>query len=270
MTPSAISPGSSKSWRRCARPRPAARGTWSRISRPSRPTRSKKPTKWPTRSRATILTISRTSSATCCCRWCSTPAWRRSGRVRLRRRGAGDHREAGSPASACVRRSSSRDPQAVKGLWEDIKAQEKRQQGARTAGASRRGGALAGVPVSVPRPHPRSEAAGESQQGRLRLERSACRVAQNSRRGRRDRGGARRRRAPAPRPKSAISCSPPSISPAIWTPTRRRCCGDQPKVRAPFRRDRERAGRAEERRRKTLRSPKWTRCGTKQKRENKC
>ncbi|MBV1698074.1 MAG: nucleoside triphosphate pyrophosphohydrolase [Hyphomicrobiales bacterium] len=43
----------------------------------------------------------------------------------------------------------ARDPQAVKGLWEDIKAQEKREKAARGGEAGPRG-ALAGVPVALP------------------------------------------------------------------------------------------------------------------------
>src|SRR5579863_2703011 len=41
------------------------------------------------------------------------------------------------------------DPQAVKGLWEDIKAQEKRDKAARVGEAVPQG-ALAGVPVALP------------------------------------------------------------------------------------------------------------------------
>jgi nucleoside triphosphate diphosphatase len=41
------------------------------------------------------------------------------------------------------------DPQAVKGLWEDIKAQEKREKAAR-GGEALPQGALAGVPVALP------------------------------------------------------------------------------------------------------------------------
>ena len=42
------------------------------------------------------------------------------------------------------------DPQAVKGLWEDIKAQEKREKAARGGGQPVPHGALAGVPVALP------------------------------------------------------------------------------------------------------------------------
>ena len=95
----------SRSWRRCARPAPAARGIWRRISRPSRPIRSRKPTRSPTPSRAATSPTSRRNSATSCSRSCFTPAWREEARrLRFRRRRAGDHRKAHPPPSACLRR----------------------------------------------------------------------------------------------------------------------------------------------------------------------
>ncbi len=69
--------GCSRSWRGCAIRRPAANGTASRLSRRSRPTRSRKPMRSPTRSSAATWRISRTSSATCCSRSSSMPAWPR-------------------------------------------------------------------------------------------------------------------------------------------------------------------------------------------------
>ena len=49
-------------------------------------------------------------------------------RVRFRRRGPVDHREADPAASACVRRYAELTPDQVKGLWDRIKAQEKAER----------------------------------------------------------------------------------------------------------------------------------------------
>ncbi len=82
----------------------------------------------------------------------------------------------------------SRTPEAVKGLWERIKAEEKAARG-----KHEETGALAGVPVTLPALDSRTEITGQSQQGRLRLERSARGASQNPRRSRRDRSRARQR-----------------------------------------------------------------------------
>ena len=65
-------------------------------------------------------------------------------------------------------------PRAVEGLWERIKDEEK---AARPHG--RRQGALCRRAGCAPCPDPRAETAGQSQQSRLRLERSAHRAAQD-------------------------------------------------------------------------------------------
>ena len=149
-----------------------------------------------------------------------------AGRVRLRRRGAGDHREADAAAPACVRRRARPDARTrSKVLWERIKAEEKAAQGRQAAPRKPRDGALAGVPVGAPCPHPRAEAAAEGRQGRLRLERPDGGAGEDPRGSGRDRGRAPRRRTRAtPRPRSAISCSRSSISRAISMPIRRPCC----------------------------------------------
>ena len=58
----------------------------------------------------------------------------------------------------------------VKGLWDEIKAGEKAGRGGQACRDT--AGALAGVPLALPAPHPRAQASGESRKGRLRLERS--------------------------------------------------------------------------------------------------
>ena len=63
---------------------------------------------------------------------------------------------------------AGRNPQAVKGLWEEIKAQEKQEKAANGRPAEQ--GALAGVPVALARPHPRLKASSQSKPRRLRLE----------------------------------------------------------------------------------------------------
>src|SRR6185312_11155678 len=55
----------SRSWRACATPSEVAPGTCSRTSPASRPTPSRKPTRWPTRSTAATSTICATSWAIC-------------------------------------------------------------------------------------------------------------------------------------------------------------------------------------------------------------
>ncbi len=123
----------------------------------------------------------RTNSAICCCRSSSTPVWRRS---KARSISATSSRRSPTSSSAGIRTSSAtsgKTAEAVKGLWERIKAQRNKNSARRDAvearkawrsrrgarrGARRRAGCAA-------RPHPRAEAAGEGQQGRLRLERSA-------------------------------------------------------------------------------------------------
>ena len=109
----------------------------------------------------------RKSSAISCCRSCFTPAWRRSKARSISATWSQAITEkADPPPSACVRRQrATRTPQAVKGLWERIKAQEKaerRPKPRRKPARRRRACRRAGRPA---RPHPRAEAAG---QGRAR------------------------------------------------------------------------------------------------------
>ena len=88
------------------------------------PTRSRRPTRSPMRSRAAISPTCAMSWAISCCRSSFTPAWRRSRRLRFRRRGRGHHRKADPPASACLRRGARRRRRG-EGLWDQIKAEEK-------------------------------------------------------------------------------------------------------------------------------------------------
>ena len=148
MTPSAISAACSRSWRRCARPRPAARGISSRISRPSRPIRSKRPMRSPTPSRATISPISRRNWAISCCKWSFTRAWPKN---KARSISATWSRRSPQSSSAGIRMCSATsvaNPASRRGF---VGA----HQGAREAseGRARRrehAGALAGVPVGLP------------------------------------------------------------------------------------------------------------------------
>ena len=92
------------------------------------------------------------------------------------------------------RRAGLADPASRRGLVGADQGARKASEGrARRRGESRRAGRRAGWP---PCPHPRAETAGQGQQGRLRLERSARGVAQNPRGSRRDRSRARWRREP--------------------------------------------------------------------------
>ena len=78
-----------------------------------------------------------------------------------------------------------RTAQAVKGLWERIKAEEKAE--ARRGSERGRAGRRAACPA---RADPRLQAAGEGQPRRLRLERPARRARQDPRGSRRDRSRA--------------------------------------------------------------------------------
>jgi ATP diphosphatase len=76
----------------------------------------------------------------------------------------------------------------VKGAWERVKAEEKAERAARRpSGETVRKSLLSGVKAGQP------AIAAQGLQRRLRLERSARGAAQDSRRSRRDRGGARSR-----------------------------------------------------------------------------
>ena len=113
---------------------------------------------------------------------------RRARRLRFRRRGRGDHRQAHPPASACVRRRKGEGPQGGQRIVGTDQGAGERPAPRPAGRAERRAGRRAGRPA---RADPRAEAASQGQPGRLRLERSARGLAQNPRRGRRDRGGAR-------------------------------------------------------------------------------
>ncbi len=81
-------------------------------------------------------------------------------------------------------------PQAVDGLWERIKAEEKQDKVVRDNAANEKR-RTRGRSGDAPCPDARAETSSQGQQGRLRLERSARGVAQNPRGSRRDRSRAR-------------------------------------------------------------------------------
>ena len=101
--------------------------------------------------------------------------------------------------------------------WDQIKAEEKAARAkAGSAPAPGRDGALAGVSPGLPALGARTQAAAESRQGRLRLERSEGGAGEDPRGSRRDRRGARGRRdRTRSRARSATCCSPWSTSRAI-------------------------------------------------------
>ncbi len=162
-------------------------GPRTELPRPSRPIRSRKPTRWPTPSRAAISTTSRTNSATCCCR--------SSFHARMaEEQGAFDFGDVVETITAkLIRRhphvfadADGQTAKAVEGLWERIKSEEKAERG--EAGANRRAGRGAGRPARV---DPRAEAAEQGRPGRLRLERSPRGARQDPRGSRRDRSRTR-------------------------------------------------------------------------------
>ena len=246
-----------------ARPAAAVPGTSNRTSAPSRPIRSRKPTRSPTPSRAAISTTSRTNSATCCCRSSSTPAWPRSKAPSI---SAMSSRPSPPSSSAAIRTSSAtptrETAEAVEGLWERSRPR-KRPSAARRRQPAR----LAGVPVALPALTRAVKLQDKAVHRRLRLERSARGAGQDPRGSRRDRSRARSLGDRATRPpRSAICSSRWSISRATSAPIRKACLrADQRQIRAPLRRDRARAGRARQNA-QTRRSTRWTRSGTRRRR----
>ena len=81
-------------------------------------------------------------------------------------------------------------PQAVEGLWERIKTQEKQDKAAGSNAGAAEWRARRRT-ADAPCPDTRAKTSSQSQQGRLRLERSARRIAQDPGRSRRDRSRAR-------------------------------------------------------------------------------
>ena len=122
------------------------------------------------RSTAATSTISATSSATCCCRWCSMRAW--PGRVRLRRRRPRDQRQDAAPPPH-VFDVSVDDADGVMRNWEAIKRAERAANGEQDT-PGRHLARPAGVATC-------GEAAVARGQGRFRLARSAAGAGQGSR-----------------------------------------------------------------------------------------
>ena len=160
---------------------------------------------------------------------------------------------------------SAKDPNSVKGLWEEIKAQEKqaknRAKNQAAAGKPSHESALAGVPVALPaltralKLQSKASKVGfdwndpRAVLRKIREETDEIEAAL-------DDGNAQM----LP-PKSAIFCSPQSIWRAISMPIRRRCCG--PPIRNSNAASPPSSVRYPRtvRRRNMPRSPKWMRCG---------
>ena len=153
--------------------------------------------------------------------------------------------------------NEGRTAQAVKGLWERIKAEEKAERG--EAAPDGRAGRRSARPA---RANPRLEAAGQGRPRRLRLERPARRSRQDPRGSRRDRSRARCRRQGASRERSRRSAVRGGQSGAPHgAPTRKACCAPPTSnSSAALPRSRPRSPRAENGRR-TPPWPRWTRCG---------
>ncbi len=145
---------SSTSWRPCARPTRAAAGISRRHSRRSRPIRSRKPMKSPTRSRGGDMADLRDELGDLLLQVAfHAQNRRRARRVRLRRRRRGDHGKDDPPPSACFWRSAgSCRPQEVKALWARIKAEEKAAKAAKAAPAGDQAdeGLLDDIPLALP------------------------------------------------------------------------------------------------------------------------
>ena len=145
-----------------ARPgRPAAPGTSSRISPPSRPTRSKKRMRWPMPSRGRPGTSCRASWAICCCRRSIMRRWpTRPGcsALTMWSRAISDKMVARHPHVFGDRKPRQDARAADRGLGED--------QGRRTRARPR---VLDGVALGLARPDAGGEAAEARGAGRVRL-----------------------------------------------------------------------------------------------------
>ena len=194
----------------------AARGTWSRTSRRSRPTRSRKPTRSPTRSPANDMRDLRDELGDLLLQ------------VVYHARMAEEIGAFAFPdvveaiTTKLIRRhphvfgdADARAAGAAKGIWEKIKAEEKAARRAERGESPDRTGLLDDVAARPSAADPRPEAAGEGVDRRLRLERSEGRARQAPRGDRRDRGGAGGAgpcSRTGSRTRSATCCSPSSIS----------------------------------------------------------
>jgi len=182
-------------------------------------------------------------------------------RLRFRRCRAGDHGEAHSPAPARFRSGARPHPQGGRRI---VGAHQGRGKGRaesqwtrrrRTRRCARR---RAG---DAPCPYARAEAASQGRKSRIRLERPDAVLARSARTPTRSNPRSPRTIAPKPARKSAISCSPWSISPATWMPIRKRFCA------RPTGNSSAASARSSTRspnvasRPSNPRSPKWTRSG---------
>ena len=121
---------------------------------------------------------------------------RGTGRVRVRRRRAGDQRKAHSPPSACVRRQG-RDERPARSMSSGTRSRRRRQAArarARQSPCPRPRRRACRCLARAAGARARAQAAAEGRQGRLRLERSEGGAGQDPRGSRRDRCGAGERR----------------------------------------------------------------------------
>ena len=89
-----------------------------------------------------------TSSATCCCRWCSTRRWRGAAARSNSTTWSRDLRQAGAAPSACLRRRAGRGADAQTVAWEEQKGRSAPRSGASV---------LDGVPLALPALHARNK-----------------------------------------------------------------------------------------------------------------
>ena len=165
--------------------------------------------------------------------------------------------------------AEGRTAEHVKGMWERIKAEEKAEAKAER-GVEPAEGALAGVPAALPALTRALKL--QNKAGRVGFDWNDPRAVLAKIREEADEIEAEIEagdEAESAAPRSAICCSRWSTSPAISTPIRKACCA--PPTSNSSGASRRSSGRwpRAARRRRSRRSPKWTRCGTRPRRRRK-
>ena len=231
---------------------------------------SKRPTRSPTRSRAAISPTCATNWATSCCRSCSTPAWPQE-------QGAFDFGDvveaitdqADPPASACVRRRAAGIRRSGRRA---LGADQGRGEGrARRARSRRRAAqALAGVPVALPALPARSSCRHKAGKVGFDWNDPARGARQNPRGSRRDRRRDRERQTPR-KPRAEVG----DLLFAVVNLARHLDGDPEATLRATNQKFERRfaaieraLARAGQGCRRTRRSPRWMRSGTRPRRRN--